>query len=122
MESEERDWNRDEGICFYGDAQRYDLISEALSGAGPVEFYRGVARQYGGPVLELACGSGRLPFQSLETVWMLPASKLLPTSQDKRQICAKGARLVGQESDSCVVRAISTGSRVLEIEKIRRAV
>jgi ubiquinone/menaquinone biosynthesis C-methylase UbiE len=47
-------------MSFYADAQRYDLITGALSGAGPAEFYRRVAMQYGSPVLELACGSGRL--------------------------------------------------------------
>jgi 2-polyprenyl-3-methyl-5-hydroxy-6-metoxy-1,4-benzoquinol methylase len=45
---------------FYGDAQRYDLIAGRLSGNGPVAFYRSQARLCGGPVLELACGSGRL--------------------------------------------------------------
>jgi SAM-dependent methyltransferase len=45
---------------FYGDAQRYDLIAGKLSGNGPVAFYRRQARLCGGPVLELACGSGRV--------------------------------------------------------------
>jgi ubiquinone/menaquinone biosynthesis C-methylase UbiE len=45
---------------FYSDANRYDLITEALSGDGPFEFYRNRSRLYGAPVLELAAGTGRL--------------------------------------------------------------
>jgi 2-polyprenyl-3-methyl-5-hydroxy-6-metoxy-1,4-benzoquinol methylase len=49
-----------DSTTFYDDALRYDLVTGALSGLGPVEFYRTEVRRDGGPVLELACGTGRL--------------------------------------------------------------
>jgi ubiquinone/menaquinone biosynthesis C-methylase UbiE len=48
------------GSTLYEDATRYDRLTAALSGAGPVEFYRKLAQQWGDPVLELACGTGRI--------------------------------------------------------------
>jgi SAM-dependent methyltransferase len=54
------DRNETDATAFYSDAQRYKLITGALSGAGPVEFYRQHARRLGASVLELACGTGRL--------------------------------------------------------------
>lgn len=49
-----------DSTSFYNDPDRYELISQTLSGKGPVDFYRTFALQAGGPVLELACGTGRL--------------------------------------------------------------
>lgn len=45
---------------FYRNAQRYDRITNVLSGDAPIAFYRTQVQRYGGPVLELACGSGRI--------------------------------------------------------------
>jgi SAM-dependent methyltransferase len=41
---------------FYGDAELYDLLFPPGARA---EFYLALVRRYGGPVLELACGSGQ---------------------------------------------------------------
>jgi hypothetical protein len=53
-----------DSTTFYDDALRYDLVTGALSGLGPVEFYRTEVRRDGGPVLELACGPAGLRFRS----------------------------------------------------------
>jgi SAM-dependent methyltransferase len=45
---------------FYSDAQRYDLVMGAYASGDPLDFYRRQVARYGEPVLELACGSGRL--------------------------------------------------------------
>ncbi len=47
-------------VNLYSDAQRYDLVMGAYASGDPLDFYRRQVAQYGGPVLELACGSGRL--------------------------------------------------------------
>jgi ubiquinone/menaquinone biosynthesis C-methylase UbiE len=45
---------------FYSDAQRYDLAMGAYASGDQLNFYRRQVARYGDPVLELACGSGRL--------------------------------------------------------------
>ena len=47
-------------VNFYSDAQRYDLVMGAYASGDPLDFYRRQAARCGEPVLELACGSGRL--------------------------------------------------------------
>ena len=47
-------------VNFYSDAQRYDLVMGAYASGDPLNFYRRQVARYGEPVLELACGSGRL--------------------------------------------------------------
>ena len=47
-------------VHLYSDAQRYDLVMGAYASGDPLDFYRRQIAQYGEPVLELACGSGRL--------------------------------------------------------------
>jgi ubiquinone/menaquinone biosynthesis C-methylase UbiE len=47
-------------VHLYSDAQRYDLVMGASASGDPLDFYRRQIAQYGEPVLELACGSGRL--------------------------------------------------------------
>ena len=50
----------DDYVSFYSDAQRYDLVMGAYASGDMVDFYRRQAARYGEPILELACGSGRL--------------------------------------------------------------
>lgn len=47
-------------VSFYSDARRYDLVEGAFATGEFLEFYRRQVSRYGEPVLELACGSGRL--------------------------------------------------------------
>ena len=50
----------DEYVSFYSDAQRYDLVMGVYASGELLNFYRQQVVRYGEPVLELACGSGRL--------------------------------------------------------------
>lgn len=45
---------------FYSDAERYDLVEGVFATGEFLEFYRRQISRYAEPVLELACGSGRL--------------------------------------------------------------
>jgi len=45
---------------FYSDAWRYDLVEGAYATGDFLLFYRRQVSRYGDPVLELACGTGRL--------------------------------------------------------------
>lgn len=47
-------------VSFYSDARRYDLTFGAYATGGFLDFYQRQIARYGEPVLELACGSGRL--------------------------------------------------------------
>jgi SAM-dependent methyltransferase len=50
----------DDYISFYSDAQRYDFVMGAYASGDLLNFYYRQVARYGEPVLELACGSGRL--------------------------------------------------------------
>jgi ubiquinone/menaquinone biosynthesis C-methylase UbiE len=50
----------DEYPSLYSDPQRYDLVEGAYATGNFLNFYRRQIARYGEPVLELACGSGRL--------------------------------------------------------------
>lgn len=50
----------DDYVSFYSDARRYDLAMGAYASGDQLNFYRRQVARYGEPVLELACGSGRL--------------------------------------------------------------
>jgi SAM-dependent methyltransferase len=45
---------------LYSDARRYDLVEGAFATGDFLDFYKRQIARYGEPVLELACGSGRL--------------------------------------------------------------
>ena len=51
----------DDHVNLYSDAQRYDLVMGAYASGDQLDFYRRQVARCGEPVLELACGSGRLP-------------------------------------------------------------
>ena len=47
-------------VDFYQDARRYDLFEGEFATGNFLDFYVRQIKRYGEPVLELACGSGRL--------------------------------------------------------------
>lgn len=47
-------------VDFYQDARRYDLFEGDIASGNFLDFYVRQIERYGEPVLELACGSGRL--------------------------------------------------------------
>ncbi len=49
-----------EDTSLYSDAKRYDLVEAAYATGKFLDFYQRQVARYGEPVLELACGSGRL--------------------------------------------------------------
>ena len=50
----------DDHPSLYSDARRYDLVEGAFATGDFLNFYKRQIARYGEPVLELACGSGRL--------------------------------------------------------------
>lgn len=50
----------DKYVSLYSDAQLYDLVIGAYATGDFLDFYKRQIARYGEPVLELACGSGRL--------------------------------------------------------------
>src|SRR5215211_2149552 len=50
----------DDYPSLYSDARRYDLVERAFATGDFLDFYKRQIARYGEPVLELACGSGRL--------------------------------------------------------------
>lgn len=50
----------DDYPSLYSDARRYDLVEGAFAAGDFLDFYKRQIARYGQPVLELACGSGRL--------------------------------------------------------------
>jgi ubiquinone/menaquinone biosynthesis C-methylase UbiE len=76
-----------DSTTFYNNAQRYELTTGALSGAGPVEFYRRHAKRSGASVLELACGTGRLSIpiarDRLEVVGLDLSLEMLAVARQK---------------------------------------
>lgn len=50
----------DDALSFYSEPRLYDLVIGNYASGDLLQFYRQQAERYGEPVLELACGSGRL--------------------------------------------------------------
>jgi ubiquinone/menaquinone biosynthesis C-methylase UbiE len=57
----------DDYPSLYSDAQRYDLVEGAYATGDFLDFYRRQIARYGEPILELACGSGRLTIPLIES-------------------------------------------------------
>lgn len=57
----------DDYVSLYSDARRYDLVLGEYASGDFLDFYRRQVARYGEPVLELACGSGRLTIPLAES-------------------------------------------------------
>jgi SAM-dependent methyltransferase len=57
----------DDSTSLYSEARHYDLVERKYASGAFLDFYRRQIVRYGEPVLELACGSGRLTIPLAET-------------------------------------------------------
>src|SRR5215213_6657583 len=85
----------DELSPIYSDSlvtEIYDVLGAAISEGGPtegdVEFFRGLAAETGGPVLEIGCGTGRvasaLAAAGFEVVGVDRSAPMLRLAQERR--------------------------------------
>lgn len=87
----------------------YDHLADAAAAAGPmrgdVAFYRSLADEHGGPILELGCGTGRVALRLAEAghevVGVDRSAPMLEIAERKRQAAAAdvAARLQLVEAD-----------------------
>src|SRR5215208_53373 len=56
------------GNSLYRDSRLYDLVMGRFASGGMLDFYHRQVVRYGGPTLELACGTGRLTIPLVEAV------------------------------------------------------
>ena len=94
-------------LSLYDDPILYDRVVRP----GPCEaFYRDLARQTGGPILELACGTGRLTLplarDGHEVVGLDASPAMLQATQDKAD--AEGVEIAFVQQD---MRAFELGRR-----------
>ena len=92
-------------LSLYDDPILYDRVVRP----GPCEaFYRDLARQTGGPILELACGTGRLTLplarDGHEVVGLDASPAMLQATQDKAD--AEGVEIAFVQQD---MRAFDLG-------------
>jgi SAM-dependent methyltransferase len=74
----------------------YDTLNSAervgLGADGDVDFYRSLAAEQGGPILELGCGTGRLAFplaeDGFEVVGIDRSRPMLAVAESKRRVAA----------------------------------
>ncbi len=101
MQGEGRGSLEVDSATFYNDGERYDLITRALSGLEPVDFYRTQAMRYGSPVLELACGTGRLSIpiaqDGLDVVGLDASAQMLSLAE--RRTAGSGLKIAWIRGD-----------------------
>jgi ubiquinone/menaquinone biosynthesis C-methylase UbiE len=97
------------GSTLYENARRYDCLTAALAGAGPVEFYRKLAQQCGDPVLELACGTGRIAIPLAESGAIVVG---LDQSRDMLRLARQKARQA-----SCEVTWVNADMRRFSLKR-----
>ena len=88
----------DDPVSFYSDAQRYDLVMGAYASGDLLNFYCRQAARYGEPVLELACGSGRLTIplaiEGINITGMDISEEMLDLAKSKASKSGAGIRFV----------------------------
>lgn len=97
-------------LSLYRNASRYDRLTEMLvAGMGDEEFYRAQARQAGGAVLELACGTGRLAIPLAQSGFEVTGIDL---STEMLALAKRKARAL-----SCTVEWVEADIRRFNIER-----
>ena len=76
-------------VNYYKDPQRYDLFEGEFAIGDFLNFYVRQIEKYGEPVLELACGSGRLTIPLTEKVFNI---KVLDISDEMLELAKEKAR------------------------------
>lgn len=88
---------------FYEDSERYDVVMGAYASGEALAFYQRQIARYGEPVLELACGSGRLTIPLAEAGVNITGLDLAPAmlrlAQEKA--AGRGVTLPWIEGDMC---------------------
>ncbi len=85
---------------FYNDARRYDLESSKIS--GDVPFYEECIERYGEPVLEIACGTGRVTIPLAESGFDVTGVDLIETmlEEAKRKAAVKNVDIEWVRADA----------------------
>lgn len=78
---------------LYCDARRYDLVMGEYAVGDMLEFYRRQIYRYGQPVLELACGTGRLTIPLAEGGVDVVGLDISPQMLELAEMKARGRRL-----------------------------
>jgi ubiquinone/menaquinone biosynthesis C-methylase UbiE len=82
-------------VRHYDWTDYYDIVSNGLE--GDVEFYTEMARQANGPVLELACGTGRISLsialRGMEVVGIDSSEKMLQKARVKAEMAGVSGKI-----------------------------
>lgn len=98
---------------IYQDARLYNALGTAQFGGSDLAYWRRQCRKYGGPVLELACGSGRLTIPLAEEGADIEGLDLSPAmlALAREKFGERGLRLrwhLGDAADFTIDRRFST--------------
>jgi 2-polyprenyl-3-methyl-5-hydroxy-6-metoxy-1,4-benzoquinol methylase len=92
-----------ESIPFYRDGRQYDALHRNLP-FNDVPFYTGEAKESGGPVLELACGTGRLTIPIAQSgvaiVGLDSSASMLKHARSKHASTSSGSNPTAASSHS----------------------
>lgn len=89
----------------FDDALRYDIEDDSDSG---VAFYTALAKETGGPVLEIACGTGRVGIPIARTGFRLTGVDIVPGMLAQARVKSGGLPVRWVEGD---VRTFDLGER-----------
>lgn len=95
---------------IYEDARLYDALGQAQFGGSDLAYWQQQCTRYGGPVLELACGSGRLTIPLAQTGVDIEGLDLSPAMLARAREKARGLHLpwhLGDVTDFTVDRKFS---------------
>ena len=86
---------------IYGDARLYDALAGVMGAGSDLGYWSEQCRRYGGPVLELACGSGRLTAplaaQGVEIEGLDISDPMLAVAREKA--AAQGQSILWHQAD-----------------------